>query len=174
MALFESTKYEVLKKSNQIEIREYQTFYLASTTTRLDQNQSNGFSNVFNYISGENESKQKISMTVPVITSVVDDNLVTGFVVPSKLSGNIPKPTNANVFIEEIKNGNFIALKFRGVWTTKNFDEHDKILLKYISDNGLKIISKRYILRYQPPFVPSFLRRNEVLYRIENYNQINK
>jgi len=168
MALFETAKYEIIKKNKNIEIRKYYTFYLANTKTSLDRNQSNGFNNVFSYISGENESNQKISMTVPVVTSIEENKLVTGFVLPAKFSPNIPVPSNSNVFIEEIKDGYFISLKFSGSWTTKNFDKHDQLLLEYIAKNDIKVISKRYILRYQPPFVPSVFRRNEVLYRIEN------
>lgn len=58
MALFETLKYRVVKKDKSIEIREYQDFLLASTTSPINQRQDRGFMTVFDYISGQNDSKQ--------------------------------------------------------------------------------------------------------------------
>lgn len=167
MGFFETTKYKVLKKEGSIEIREYESFFIASTKTRIDSRQSSGFNNVFNYISGQNNRKEKIAMTVPVLTTVEDDYLITSFVVPSKYHGDIPKPTSGSVFIEEINEGLFISIKFSGKWTKENFDKHDKVLIEYVNTKSVVPIGKRYVFRYQAPFVPSFFRRNEIIYRIK-------
>ena len=168
MGYFETLKYSVLIKHGKIEIREYANFYLANTKTLKDPTQNSGFVNVFNYISGQNEQKEKISMTTPVVTSFEDDKLVTGFLVPSKFDRNsIPKPTSPSVFIEDISSGKFIAIRFSGRWNEANFDKHDSILLDYVDVMKLTIHGKRMILRYQPPFIPSFLRRNEIIYRLK-------
>lgn len=79
MALFETLKYRVVKKDKSIEIREYQDFLLASTTSPINQRQDSGFMAVFDYISGQNDSKQKISMTTPVVTFEEGEKLVTSF-----------------------------------------------------------------------------------------------
>ncbi len=168
MGYFETLKYKVLEKQGKIEVREYSNFFLASTKTSKDPTQNSGFGNVFNYISGQNEEKAKISMTTPVVTSMEDDKLVTGFFVPSKFDKNtIPKPTSSSVFIEEVESGRFVAIRFSGAWNEKNFDKNDLILLEYIKKMKFEVIGKRMILRYQPPFVPSIFRRNEILYRIK-------
>ena len=168
MSLFESAKYTVMnKETRKIELREYPTFYIAKTTTSLDQNYNNGFNQVFNYIGGQNESKEKISMTTPVISTSTADSLTTGFVIPTKFSNHAPKPTNENVSLSKIEKGLFLAIKFSGNWTKENFDKYDHILLSYIEKTDFNIISERYILRYQPPFIPSVFRRNEIMYRVE-------
>ncbi len=168
MPLFETVKYKTIKKETKnIELREYSTFYLANTTVVLDNNYSNGFNQVFNYISGENESKEKISMTTPVISTSTEKTLTTGFVIPSKFSDNAPAPSNKNVQITKIEKGLFLSIRFRGKWTTSNFDKYDSILKSFIDSNNYKSLSSRYILRYQPPFVPSVFRRNEIIYRVE-------
>ena len=167
MGFYETAKYQVIKKDGNIEIREYESFFIASTKTRIDNRQSSGFNNVFNYISGQNNQREKISMTVPVVTTIEDEYLVTSFLVPQKYHGNIPEPSSSNVFIEEMKQGKFISIRFSGSWSQENYMKHDAKLIKYIEENNITTTSKRYIFRYQGPFVPSILRRNEILYRID-------
>ncbi len=58
MAIFETLKYRVVKKDKSIEIREYQDFLLASTTSPINQCQDSVIMAVFDYISGQNDSKQ--------------------------------------------------------------------------------------------------------------------
>jgi effector-binding domain-containing protein len=167
MGFYETADYHVIEKDGSIELRQYDTFYVASTKTRIDNRQSSGFNNVFNYISGQNNRKEKISMTVPVLTTVEEDYLITSFVVPSKYHGDIPQPLSTNVFIEEISEGLFIAIRFSGSWTKENYDKYDQQLMNYIQEKGYQIDSKRYVFRYQGPFIPSFFRRNEIVYRIK-------
>lgn len=171
MALFETMKYELIQKDGRIEIRQYDDIYLASTKTSLNESRNSGFSSVFNYISGQNDQEEKISMTTPVVTYEENDLLVTGFYVPSKYpKDKIPKPLEKQVFINNLKKSYYAVIRFRGKWTDKNFNKHDKFLLEYIKENNYEIRSQRLIMRYQPPFIPSFFRRNEIAYQI-NYLQ---
>lgn len=168
MPLYETAKYSVMKKeTKRIELRQYPTFYVAKTTTKLDRRYSGGFNQVFGYISGENETREKISMTTPVITTTTDDSLTTGFVIPSKFSKNAPKPSNDRVTLSEIKEGIYIAIRFSGNWKKERFEKEDQKLKEFIDSKNYKIVSERFLLRYQPPFIPGFLKRNEVMYRIE-------
>jgi hypothetical protein len=167
MALFETIKYKVIKKDKSIEIREYEDILLASTKTNLNENQDSGFSNVFNYISGKNQEKAKISMTTPVVTYKDDDKLITGFYVPSKYNkDSVPKPLEKEVFINELKKSLYGVIRFKGSWSDKNFDKYDRILIDYLLNNNYEILSARLILRYQPPFVPGVFRRNEIAYQV--------
>ncbi len=169
MALFETIKYELINKEGHIEIRKYKNIFLASTKTIKTSSQDSGFNNVFQYISGTNDQETKISMTTPVVTYEEDNQLVTGFYVPSKYTkDNIPKPTNDKVFINELKESHYAVIKFHGKWTDNNFEKHNQLLLNYIGTKGYQILSHKLILRYQPPFVPGLLRRNEIAYQI-NY-----
>ena len=170
MALFETMKYKVIKKEKNIEIREYEDILLASTKTFMNEKQDSGFMNVFNYISGNNSKNEKISMTTPVVTYKEKDELVTGFYVPSKYDKeSIPKPKE-EVFINELKKSLYGVIKFKGSWKDKNYDKHDQILIDYLLDNNYDILSARLIFRYQPPFIPSIFRRNEIAYQIRVKN----
>ncbi|MBN2504234.1 MAG: heme-binding protein [Bacilli bacterium] len=168
MALFETMKFKLIKKDKNIEIREYKDILLASTKTQKNQKRDSGFNNVFSYISGNNDRQEKISMTTPVVTYEAENELVTGFYVPSKYDKtSIPQPKGSDVFIAEMEASIYAVIKFRGRWTDENFQKHDKILKDYLKEKGDEILSHRLILRYQPPIVPSIFRRNEIAYQIK-------
>lgn len=167
MAFIETLKYKIIKDDGDLQIRAYDDILLASTKTKQNDRQDSGFNNVFQYISGNNESKTKISMTTPVVTYEDEDSLVTGFYVPSKYDKeSVPKPSAGNVFINEIQSSLFAVIRFKGAWNEKNYEKHNQKLLEYIKLNNLTIVSKRFIMRYSPPFVPSVFRKNEIAYQI--------
>lgn len=168
MGLYETASYEVLKKYDQhMELRKYPVHYLAQTTSQLDRRYSNGFSKVFNYISGNNEDSEKISMTTPVISQVEDNILSTSFVVPAKYKGNPPIPSSGDVQIKVLDEGQYIVVRFKGGWNDKTFKKYNDLLLNKIYQEGLIKLSDAYILRYQPPFIPNFLKRNEIMYQVK-------
>jgi hypothetical protein len=167
MGLFETITYKVIKKDKRIEVRDYDDFVIASTKSSLDKRHSSGFNAVFDYISGNNKKQEKIKMTVPVITRQEDRDLVTSFVMPKKHYADIPEP-NQNVFIEEVEGGKFVAIRFSGAWSSDLFDQKDAVLRDYCKNHDLEIVGKRYVFRYQGPYMPSFLRRNEIVYRIQS------
>lgn len=136
MALFETIKYKVLSKDKNIEIREYEDILLASTKTILNENQDSGFNNVFDYISGKNQEKTKISMTTPVVTYKDDDKLT------------VSKPSEKEVFINELKKSLYGVIRLMGSWTDNNFDKYNQILVDYLLSNNYEILSARLILRY--------------------------
>lgn len=168
MALFETIPYNVIKKDNNIEIREYSDVLLASTKSSPSPRLDSGFQGVFNYISGNNHENTKISMTTPVVTYEQNNEIVTGFYVPSKYNkDNVPKPKNDEVFINELKQSRYAVISFRGAWTEKNFTRNDQLLRDYLSKSNDEISSPRFILRYQPPFIPGLFRHNEIAYQIK-------
>jgi predicted HTH transcriptional regulator len=167
MSIYETIQYDLIEKVGKIEIRRYKDILLASTKTEMNTSQDSGFSQVFRYISGENENKEKISMTTPVVTYEDEEKLVTGFYVPSKYNkDNVPLPLATNVFMNEMKQSLYAVIKFRGRWTKSNFNKNDELLKKFIKDHGYSIQSQRYLFRYQPPFVPPIFRRNELAYQV--------
>lgn len=169
MRLFETMTYKVVSKEGPIELRWYPQFYLASTKTLVNRSYDSGFNTVFRYISGDNETQTHVSMTTPVVSYEEDQQLVTGFYVPSRYEkAAIPKPTGDSVFIQEYPPSFLAVIRFRGRWEKRNFDQHDRILKAYLAAHQLKPLSQRMLMRYQPPFIPPFLRRNELAYRIDD------
>ena len=165
--MIEKPDYKVIQSNNQFELREYESFNIAQIKKRQANDYNSGFSEIFNYISGSNQTGEKISMTAPVITQMDDDMISTAFVMPKSYSReSLPTPKNANVVIEEFKSGLFAVVQFSGMWTDAKFEKQKKILMEWIKENKWEIESQTLIARYNPPFTPAFLRRNEILFRV--------
>jgi len=166
--MVEKTPYNVVKKIDNIEIRKYPELILA---TVKDYNDDSGFNSLFNYISGDNTSQKKISMTAPVITSekipmtapVITHNNYMAFVMPSKYDmSNIPKPKNQKVKIELQPKRTVAVLRFSGYATNKKTEGKIKQLLETVKNHKLKLKGDPFLMRYNSPFAPGFIRRNEV------------
>lgn len=168
MAFYESLKYTVVKKEGKFQIRQYDTFLLASAQSNVNPKQDSGFNQVFRYISGHNSAKTKFSMTTPVVTYEEKNLLVTGFYLPSHYQKEtLPVPLDKDVFINEMVQSTYAVIRFRGRWSETNFAKNDKLLQNYIEKSGYEIDSNRFVFRYQPPFFPPFLRHNEIAYIVK-------
>jgi hypothetical protein len=165
----ETIQYKVLHKKDAIEIREYGDILLASTKTDPNNYYDSGFNRVFQYISGQNEANQKISMTSPVVTYQEGESLVTGFYVPSQYDHNtVPKPTG-DVYINNIEPSIYVVVTFYGAWTKENYDRYHKELLEYIQSHQYQVRTNPFIMRYNAPYIPDHMKRNEIAYQITNF-----
>ena len=91
---YEEANYQVVKKNEFYEIRKYSDRLVIETNST----QGNGFRKLFNYISGNNEEKKEIKMTVPVTQEVKNGNMTMQFYLPSKFNKtNTPKPSNSEI-----------------------------------------------------------------------------
>ena len=63
---YEEANYKVVKENKNYEIRKYSDRLVIETNST----QGNGFRKLFNYISGNNEQKEEIKMTVPVTQEI--------------------------------------------------------------------------------------------------------
>ena len=177
----EEAEYTVVSKDGDIEIRDYSASIVAETIIDKDFEAAGnkGFRPLFKYISGDNTRQDKIAMTSPVaqekrsqkiaMTSPVGqraegEGWVVSFMMPASYTmETIPQPTNPAVSIREIPAYRAAAIQYSGRWSEKNYQEHLAKLQAWISDNELEAIGEPAWARYDPPFKPWFMRRNEVL-----------
>ena len=178
MAL-EEPKYQILKSNSNYEIREYNDRLAVEVTY---SNEDSGFRYLFNYISGENTTSEKVSMTVPVTQSVKidmttpvtqskkDGKLVMQFYLPSKFTlNNAPKPTNSRVSLVVLEGGIYAVIRYSGRVTDKNFQKHYKKLKEYLIKDNINFVEPAIRATFNGPFTLPILRRNEVMMKI-NYN----
>jgi effector-binding domain-containing protein len=167
----ETPRYEVVRRIDGVEVRKYPQMLLA--TARGDDDL---FNILFRYISGANERSSKISMTSPVITPeqiamtspVVSQRDSMSFIVPSSYNRDtVPKPTDPRISIEELPSRTLAVLRFSGLARSGTVDAKKKTLIETLTRNRLKIKGEVVLMRYNPPFTPWFLRRNEVAVEVE-------
>ncbi|MHC1728602.1 MAG: heme-binding protein [Syntrophobacteraceae bacterium] len=90
------------------------------------------------------------------------------FVMPPDYTlATLPEPLDASVSLKIVPNRLVAALKYSGTWSRNRFDEKQDLLEKIIRGKGLIPIGEPVFARYNPPWTPWFLRRNEVLIPVE-------
>ena len=161
---YEEANYEIVKENKEYEIRKYTDRLVIETNST----RGNGFRKLFNYISGNNEEKKEIKMTVPVTQEVKNGNMTMQFYLPSKFSkDNAPKPSNPEIKVLTIEGGYYAVIKYSGRSSDQNFLKNKDILEKQLKQDNLLIISPPIRASYNSPFTLPMLKRNEVMYRID-------
>jgi len=166
MAKYESPKYHVIKKEDHFELRHYDTYYTSSVKENSLSGKS-GFGVLFSYISGKNESKEKLSMTVPVINELSDD-ISMEFVVPKEYYDNIPDPSDKRVSIKKHSEKDVAVYRFSWFSNEKKITKIKNTLLAWLKENNMSSKGNFILARYNPPITPPFLRKNELMIEIEN------
>jgi hypothetical protein len=168
MGMVETPSYEVTKQINGVEIRLYSSLLLA-TVSKEDTEEP--FSILFEYISGNNLSKSKISMTAPVITSeqikmtipVISKTESMSFVMPSKYTmESLPVPNDNRVRVHKIPERKIAVIRFGGWARDKSVEQQKAKLISVLEQNDLEFVGDPFLMRYNSPWTPGFLRRNEI------------
>ena len=161
---YEEANYETISENKDYEIREYFDRLVIETNSI----EGNGFRKLFNYISGNNEEKKEIKMTVPVTQESKDGNMKMQFYLPSKFNkDNAPKPSNPEIKILNIEGGYYAVIKYSGRSSDKNFIKNKNILEKELKKDDIIILSPPIRASYNSPFTLPMLKRNEVMFRID-------
>ena len=165
----EEAKYEVVKSNKIYEIRKYSDRLVVQATKT---NQNSSFRKLFNYISGANETNEKIKMTIPVTEIKKKGNVTMQFYLPSKFNkDNAPSPTRSDVEIVNIEGGYYAVIKYSGRRSDENFIKHKNILEKELKKHDISILSPPIKATYNGPFTLPMLRRNEAMFEINIKNK---
>jgi hypothetical protein len=156
----EEPDYEVLTSAGDIEFRHYSPYIVAEVTVSGDAADRRAFQILAGYIFGDNASREKMSMTAPVETRGAD----YAFVMESKYTmETLPAPVDERVQLRR-KAPRIVAVRqFSGRWTEKNISRHRQALLDELADLGVETTGDPELARYNSPFTPWFLRRNEII-----------
>lgn len=166
---YESAPYRVVRAEGKVQVRDYPALVVVATAMTGSRNGEDGsFMRLFRFITGGNEAKQKIAMTTPVFMSGGETNATMAFVLPAKLkAGEVPRPSDGAVGVRELAAGRFVVLRYSGGRNAKREAESLERLRTWMKAEGLKELSPPVYGYFDPPWTPAFLRRNEVMLRIE-------
>jgi hypothetical protein len=168
----EKQPYQVIRQYPGFELRKYPLHVLVQVTVKGDFMSAGnmGFGPLLRYISGYNRDNQKISMTAPVVQSSENEQTHTvSFVLPEDLKpSDVPVPSDARVSAVTVEPQSVAAITFSGGWNEVKFQERAEDLLAAVSASGLQTVGNVYFARYDPPYKPAFLRRNEALVQIKS------
>ena len=173
--------YEVVRTYDEFEVRRYAPHVVAEVvvTAPFEEAGDVAFRTLVGYIGGQNRSATKVAMTAPVIQRESQPTLMTervehreerdgayavAFVLPPSLTfAQAPVPTSPDVQLHELPASLAAARRYRGRWTEAAFERNRATLLAAIHAAGLTPVGPPRWARFDPPFMPWPLRRNEVV-----------
>jgi hypothetical protein len=178
-----SPSYTVLKKlGDGVEVRHYQSAIVAQVqiTGNPRDALNEGFRVLAGYIFGKNTrtkslsgtsrvlaQPEKIKMTSPVTAQSTGNTTTVSFFMPRGYSlQTLPEPEDSRIHFFQIPERNLAAIGFSGFWNPQSFSKHAQSLLERLRLSNLQTVGEPFNAYYDPPFVPPFMRRNEVLISI--------
>ena len=166
---YESAPYTVLRTLDKFEVRDYPALTVVETPMDPSGTSADGsFSRLFKFITGKNDAKQKIAMTTPVIMLNEGTTASMAFVLPAQLkTSGVPKPEDGNVKVRELPAGRFAVLRFSGGRNSQKEAEALVQLKTWMAAEAMGVTSPPAFGYFDPPWTPTFLRRNEVMLRTE-------
>ncbi len=177
----EEAQYTIALQQEPYELRKYTSQLIAETTVDSDFEGAGGeaFKRLFEYISGNNSSQQsiemtspvgqtsssrKIEMTAPVTQKSQSGKWVVSFMMPANFTlETLPKPKDPKVILRQVPSQHIAAIQYSGFWSEEGFLENRALLEEWIGKMGFITSGEPIWARYNPPFMPWFLRRNEIL-----------
>jgi len=181
----EKPNYTVMMEEGNFEVRDYPSMILAEVKVTGDRDQAanQGFRKLAAFIFGDNTPNAKIAMTSPVVqtpesakiamtspvvqSSDAEGKWTVNFMMPSEYTmETLPKPTDSDIRIYKTEPYRTVSIRFSGRSTMKNIQKHQEKLNAFVAEQGLEITGGPEYAFYDAPFVPPFLRRNEVHYRL--------
>jgi hypothetical protein len=180
----EKLAYRTIEQDGRFELRMIEPYVVAETFVEGDFEDvgSEGFRRLVDYIGGANRTQARISMTAPVVQEPaseeitmtapvaqekVGDRYRITFVMPSDYTlESLPQPTDARIRLHAEPGRRVAAIRYSGFWSRSRYDDHERSLREWIQQRGLESVSEPVWARYDPPFMPWFLRRNEILIEV--------
>lgn len=176
----EEPEYQVIRTFADIEVRQYVTYAAAEVTVPgpADDAGNQAFPILAGYIFGKNKGERKLAMTAPVTQTsapikmemtapVTQSALASGFVVQFVLPkgvtvANAPEPLDARIQLREVMPNPVAVIRYSGFWSDANYNEHLEKLKIALRNANVAWAGDPVYARYNAPFTPWFMRRNEV------------
>jgi hypothetical protein len=184
----EEPSYEVLEQASEYEVRRYASYLVAEVDVEGDFGEAGNkaFRLLSGYIFGDNQTEEQMSMTAPVesrpkeegvrmsmtapvtSTASASEEYTYAFVMERKYTlDTLPQPRDPRIRLKELAARVMAVRRYSGRWTEGNYRKNEAKLMEALSADGRYPIGAPILARYNSPFTPWFLRRNEVMAEID-------
>lgn len=180
----ETPKYSVIKKQKEIELRQYGG-YIQAEVTIIEKNYKSaiekGFTVLAGFIFGNNISRQKIEMTTPVkvsqsqkiamttpVTVTGNGQFTVAFIMPAEYTlETLPLPKDGNIHFTLVPAHQMAAIRFSGYFQQNTINKNKERISLWLKEEGLETENDFIVAGYNPPWVPGFIARNEIMVKIK-------
>ena len=176
----EEPEYKIVRELADIEVRQYASYTVAEVVVAGPASDAGNqaFPILAGYIFGKNKGEKKFAMTAPVtqaavlvkleMTAPVTQTAAPGgfmvqFVLPKGVTvASAPEPLDARIRLREVPPSLVAVIRYSGFWSESNYNEHLAKLQAALRAANLPWIGEAVYSRYDAPFIPWFMRRNEI------------
>ena len=176
----EEPVYEVVRQLDGAQMRAYAPYVVAEVVVEGPAGEagSTAFPILAGYIFGKNKGERTFDMTAPVtqtaapvqldMTAPVTLAAAAGgyrvqFVLPRTVSlATAPEPLDPRVQLRQVAGQRVAVIRYSGFWSKANDDAHLARLQGILREAQITWSGEPVLSRYDPPFMPWFLRRNEI------------
>jgi SOUL heme-binding protein len=178
----EEPDHELLRSIDGVELRQYAPYVVAEVVLAASAEDAGNqaFPILAGYIFGKNKGEKKFAMTAPVtqapagppvkleMTAPVTQARTAGgqrvqFVLPKGVTlATAPEPLDPRVQLREVPAERRAVIRYSGTWSQANYDEHLARLQATLAGAGLATQGEPVLARYNGPWTPWFMRRNEI------------
>jgi hypothetical protein len=182
----EEPDYQVVRELADIEVRQYAAFAVAEVLVPGPASEAGtqAFPILAGYIFGKNKGERKFAMTAPVTQTAVPVKLqmtapvtqttapggfLVQFVMPKGVTAaTAPEPLDARVQLRDVPPFQVAVIRYSGFWSESNYNEHLAKLQAALRAAELEWTGEAVYSRYDAPFTPWFMRRNEIWLHLAN------
>lgn len=176
----EEPEYQVVRTLGSIEVRQYAPYAVAEVVVPGPAGEAGNqaFPILAGYIFGKNKGERKFAMTAPVTQAAVPVKLemtapvtqsaapggfVVQFVLPKGVTAaSAPEPLDPQVHLRDVLPAQMAVIRYSGFWSESNYNENLAKLQAALRAADVAWTGEPVNSRYNAPFTPWFLRRNEV------------
>ncbi|MCX7257114.1 MAG: heme-binding protein [Polaromonas sp.] len=181
----EEPDFKIIRElEKDIELREYAAYLVAEVEVPGPASEAGNraFPILAGYIFGKNKGERKLAMTAPVTQAAVPvklemtapvtqtavaDGFLVQFVLPKDVTlATAPEPLDARIKLREVAPSRVAVIRYSGFWSDANYNEHLAKLQAALRAANLVPTGQAVYSRYNAPFTPWFMRRNEIWLRL--------
>jgi hypothetical protein len=181
----EEPDFKIIRKlDTDIELREYAAYLVAEVVVPGPASEAGNraFPILAGYIFGKNKGDRKFAMTAPVTQAAVPvkldmtapvtqtavaDGFLVQFVLPKDVTlPTAPEPLDERIQLRLVPPNHVAVIRYSGFWSESNYNNHLAKLQAALSAANLVATGEAVYSRYNAPFTPWFMRRNEIWLRL--------
>ena len=166
----EEPSYEVVQQLDGAQVRQYAPYTVAQVLVSgpAEQAGSQAFPILAGYIFGKNKGARKFDMTAPVTQAEAPGGYLVQFVLPKAITlATAPEPVDPRVQLRDVPGSRVAVVRYSGFWSQANYDEHLGKLEAALRAAKLPWAGEPTLSRYNAPFTPWFMRRNEIWHALK-------
>lgn len=173
-------EYQIVRHLADMEVRQYAGYTVAEVQVTGPANDAGNqaFPILAGYIFGKNKGRKgfpmhapvtqtsapvRLEMTAPVNQIAAPDGFWVQFVLPKgTTAANAPEPLDLRIQVCDVQPSTVAVIRYSGCWSDANYNIHLARLKRALQRAGLIWTGEAVYSRYNAPFTPWFMRRNEI------------